>query len=370
MAISVGLALVWVGLACSRGEMATPSPTGDPSLGTPVTEGVEIEPAESSENQDLMPERAVNGSSQAAGRVTHNVVAPLFLDPLTASNWNDFLLGEIYSGLVSIGYGPEYAPEPDLASGWSVTDDGLLYTFTLRDGLRFSNGVPLTAEGVKWSWARALSPDYATDRARVVLGVILGAQQMLGGASESLAGITVIDDATLSVELKRQTAHFLHALADPVASVLNRENFEGWGTVNWVRHQHDRTFGGPDDVVFDELPAGTGPFMIVAHDHSYDVMLEPNPNYWRGAPAGVAGVTYSNPYQGSSPWLPAVMPELRDFDSMEAPEEWARSITDGDPIISLGDSVGIFEPLEVRRAPQVTWLALNPAVEPFDDLEF
>lgn len=189
----------------------------------------------------------------------------LILDPLAQSALNTFPFAEVYAGLVRVGDDVSGDVQPDLAEAWRVSEDGLRYTFTLRDGLRFSDGTPLTSADFKWSWERALRPAYATSNASEVFGAVLGAADMLAGDALTLAGVAVVDDVTLQVDLVRPQSHFVHLLADPAASVLSEANFESWGTLNWVEYSRSKTVGHLDSFEFIELPVGAGPFRVAKY---------------------------------------------------------------------------------------------------------
>src|SRR3954468_5692758 len=79
------------------------------------------------------------------------------LDPAKASNIQDFtVIGILYGGLVRLD--EKLLVAPSLAEEWSVSDDRLTYPFTLRDGIVFSDGSPITADDVVWTFNHALDP--------------------------------------------------------------------------------------------------------------------------------------------------------------------------------------------------------------------
>ena len=82
---------------------------------------------------------------------------PRNLDPALQTGSAAGFVGLLYSGLVQLT--PDLKLVPDLAEGWQVSEDGTVYTFTLREGLTFADGRPLTAEDVQYSWERAADPE-------------------------------------------------------------------------------------------------------------------------------------------------------------------------------------------------------------------
>lgn len=141
------------------------------------------------------------------------------LDPAFISDAGDVqLLLQLYAGLTRIDeQGAVYA---SLAEGWTVSSDGLTYTFRLRDDLRFSDGSPLAAADVRRSWLRVLDP--ATGAlAPDVLTVIAGARDWRAGrGTAEEVGIEARDRRTLIVHLEHPASHFPSLVATPTAFVV------------------------------------------------------------------------------------------------------------------------------------------------------
>ena len=278
-------------------------------------------------------------------------------DPTLESASNAFLFAEVFSGLTKPSHLDLDEIEPDLAESYVVSDDGLEYTFRLRAGAKFSDGTPVSVHDVKWSWERALRPETRSARAIETLGMIDGASAVANGLVYELAGLTAVDEVTFTVRLVRPHADFLWLLADPVASVLKRSNAEKWATaVDWVSG-----YFNPD---FVELPVGTGPFRVVAMDLlADDVVLDPNPHYWDGSPAldyvvydFFDGIDYS-----MNSWL------VGNYDNGITTYNYCEGFS------TLGDYTrdGVPVWLIASESPsQVSYLAFNTAVAPFDGVEF
>ncbi len=150
-----------------------------------------------------------------------------------------------------------------LATDYTVSGDGLTYSFTLREGVAFSNGSPLTASDVQFSFERLLKlHDQNTD---IPLEVV-GGREVMEGAAEHLAGFTVADDTHFSVTLTAANAGFPAELTAPAMSIVDAETMsEGFGRI-------------PAETV------GTGPYIVtewVANDH-YTLVF--NEKYWGPAP--------------------------------------------------------------------------------------
>ena len=149
-----------------------------------------------------------------------------------------------------------------LAESYDISEDGLTYHFTLRDGIVFSDGTPLTAQDVKFTFERILTlPDSAqTDYALP----IEGAQEMLEGNTDSLKGITVEDDRNFTVKLTEPFAGFIASLATP-STVIYSEKLV--------------TAAGDDFGVVPEKTIGTGPYIIKEWTMGSGLKFEYNPRY-------------------------------------------------------------------------------------------
>ncbi len=144
----------------------------------------------------------------------------------SSSGW---VINEIYSGLTKIDDDFDSPVRLDLAESFDVADFGRVYTFTLKPGLKFSDGSPVSASDFKWSWERALDPATGSERAPSILGWIEGASEIISGYEKELKGVEVIDERVLRITLTAPRSDFPALLADQVAVVLKRENVENWG---------------------------------------------------------------------------------------------------------------------------------------------
>jgi oligopeptide transport system substrate-binding protein len=189
---------------------------------------------------------------------------PGTLDPAFITDAADVqLLLQLYAGLTRLDEAGE--PYPSLASGWQVSDDGLVYTFEIRDGLQFSDGTPLTAEDVRRSWLRLLDPGTGAT-APDVLSVIAGAPERLAGeVEEDEVGIEAPDARTLVVELRYPASYFLDIVATPPTFVVP------------PRADATPTWQSPEDFV------GSGPYALDGSDGG-DLVLRANAEYVAGPP--------------------------------------------------------------------------------------
>jgi oligopeptide transport system substrate-binding protein len=213
---------------------------------------------------------ALTGSTQgepirAAGPALRYLAGPAgTLDPAFIADAADVeLLLQLYAGLTRLDENGE--PYPSLASGWEISDDGLTYEFTIRDGLEFSDGTPLVAEDVRRSWLRLLDPATAAT-APDVLSIVAGASDRVAGrAGEDDVGIRAPDDHTLVVELRHPASYFVQITATPATFVVppTADATDTWQT--------------PQSFV------GSGPYVIEGTDGA-DLVLRANDRYVAGAP--------------------------------------------------------------------------------------
>ncbi|HVX40379.1 MAG TPA: ABC transporter substrate-binding protein [Gemmatimonadaceae bacterium] len=165
----------------------------------------------------------------------------------------------IFDGLTR--FDPDAKVEPSLATRWDVSPDGRIYTFHLRQGVRFTDGSPLTAHTVVRSWTRALDPATKSGAASFLFP-IQGAREFNAGTATSISGLAARDDSTLVVTLAEPLAIFTKMLAMPVAAIVPEHT-------------------GAD---FGEHPIGSGPWKLVQWKHDDYLLFARNPDYFAGAP--------------------------------------------------------------------------------------
>lgn len=168
----------------------------------------------------------------ASGTLRLAANEPLTLDPVHVRDTGSAeYVQEIFAGLTRIA--PDLSVEPDLASDWTVSSDGLTYTFTIRRQARFHNGTPLTATDVAWSWRRALDADTGSLSGPVFLEDIKGAAAYAAGAADSVSGLRVRSTRTLEVTLTTPLSFFPSKLSAGPTLVVDRRDVAPGG--EWWR---------------------------------------------------------------------------------------------------------------------------------------
>jgi oligopeptide transport system substrate-binding protein len=183
------------------------------------------------------------------------------LDPAKASDAQGFtVIGLMYGALVRLN--DELLVEPDLAESWTVSDDGLTYTFTLREDAKFSDGTPITADDVVWTFNHALDPATGAWTGPYLLSMIQGAGEVISGESTELSGVTKIDERTVSLAIDEPSAFFLSVLTfgpSKISSQASLANPDGEGKVT------------------------SGAFSLASWNRGQGLDLVPNPDYWQPA---------------------------------------------------------------------------------------
>jgi oligopeptide transport system substrate-binding protein len=154
------------------------------------------------------------------------------LDPgITNNSFAAPFLFNLFEGLIT--YDKDNNIIPALAEDWTISDDGTVYTFRLRQGLKWSDGSPLTAQDFVYSYFRVLDPKIAAQYSVMFTDFIKGAEEYFSGAaSRDQVGISAPDDNTLILTLKGPTPFFLGILGmwtfSPVKQAVVDQDPDRW----------------------------------------------------------------------------------------------------------------------------------------------
>jgi ABC-type oligopeptide transport system substrate-binding subunit len=231
--------------------------------GTPITG----EPTEFTQRRPLLESTP---SGEQVFRITGPIVDPATIDPALVRDLSSgFLTRLAFRGLIV--FDADLNPCLELASKLVVSGDGLVYRFTIDPRALFHNGENVTADDVAFSLKRSLDPATANGQAALLSGPtfidsILGAPELVSGKTTELAGVRVIDQRTLEIELWRPDGAFMSKLASAATCVVDRNDVARGG--EWWRK-----------------PNGTGPFRITEWRVGELLLLERSPTFIDGAPA-------------------------------------------------------------------------------------
>ncbi|SFQ69417.1 peptide/nickel transport system substrate-binding protein [Roseivivax halotolerans] len=184
------------------------------------------------------------------------------LDPAIGYDWQNWsMIKSLFDGLM--GYEPGTTTlRNELASDVAISEDGTVYTFTLKDNIKFHNGREITASDVKYSLERVTNPETRSPGAGF-FGMIDGFDIWNAGEGEGLSGIKVIDDKIVEITLSRPDATFGHVMALNFASIVPQEAVEASG----------------ED--FGREPVGSGAFKLTEWSPGQRVVFERFEEYHR-----------------------------------------------------------------------------------------
>lgn len=158
---------------------------------------------------------------------------PASLDPHKISGtWENDVVGDLFEGLLTEA--ADGTRIPGVAASWDISDDGTVYTFTLRDDAKWSDGEPVTADDFVFAYQRILTPATAADYAYLLYPIKNAEAVYTGEADASTLGVEAIDATTLQVTLERSTPYFLEQLSHYTAYPVPRHAVEAHGN-QWSR---------------------------------------------------------------------------------------------------------------------------------------
>jgi len=266
--------------------------------------------------------------AQPANTLVVGLVAePVALDPAQVTDLNSNRVGRrVVETLVT------FAEEstrivPGLAESWTISKDGLTYTFKLRKGVAFHDGTPFNAQAVKFSIERQINPEHPAAK----LGKYPFANYFFG----NVKALEVMDEGTVRFVLKEARASFLAVLTAGAASIVSP------------------TAAMKSGLDYAASPVGTGPFKFASWDRGQRVVLEKNPSYWR-FPVKVDRVIF-RPVTEDQARLTELLTGALDL-IVGTPPDFVGQL-ENHPKVTLQKQVGA----------HVWYLGFNNAKKPFDD---
>ena len=237
-AIAFVAVLALIGTACNGGTDETTTTAGATDGTTATTEG---------------------GTAGAA--ISVGIVEPFAIDPVnTADNQAFQVVRLLFDGLTDVTETQEVVPA--VAESWE-TEDNIVWTFTLRDDVVFSNGRTVNAGDFVFAWNRVASPESASEVAYQGLPID-GWGDVMDGAATEISGIRAIDDRTLEVTLFEPFAFFPKVLSHPVFSPVPAEELDT----------------EEEAAAFSEQPIGNGPYEMTAPwEHNVRIPLSRHDGY-------------------------------------------------------------------------------------------
>ena len=222
---------------------------------------------------------------------------------------------------------------PGQAESWKVSEDGLTWTFTLRDGLKWSDGTPLTAQDFVYSWQRVCDPLTAAPYAETVLGMVEGYEEAIAGDVTKL-GVEATDDKTLVVHLANLCPYFgslaAFATLSPVQQATVEANGDAW-------------------AIAPETYVSNGPFYVTEWVPGSYILMSKNPNYWNADAIKLDGIKWNLIEDANASYAAYQMGDvlmIKDVPTEEIPS------LEGNPEFSIEPIIGTYYiSLNVQKAP-------------------
>jgi peptide/nickel transport system substrate-binding protein len=185
-------------------------------------------------------------------------------DPAHAFNPTSGMVNRVaYDTLVTFPDGDASEILPLLATSWTISDDGLTYTFTLREGVNFTNGEPLTADDVVFSFMR-----------------LKNVKAQPSFLADPIATIEAVDERTVAITLTAVRPSFLAELANTAFSVTNADAVRAAGGTDAANAAETDTA----HTFLNQTSVGTGPYVLESWSPQDRTVLVRNPGYWGEQP--------------------------------------------------------------------------------------
>lgn len=258
--------------------------------------------------------------------IVGQIAEPQALDPAAVTAVNDFrILMNMYDGLVRYKDGT-LEVEPALATDWTISEDGTVYTFTLREGVTFHDGSAFDAEAVKFNFDRMLDEAHPYhDTGPFPLAFFFSAVE----------SVDAVDAQTVSFTLNSPYAPFLSNLAYPTGLIVSPA----------AVMEHGADFG--------RNPSGTGAFSFGEWRSNEAVVVQANPDYWGGAPELQTVV-----------FRPITDANTRTAEMLAGGIDLMVEV----PPVALSEFEGDAYTVHEQAGPHVWFLILNAKEGPFSDV--
>ena len=237
--------------------------------------------SENSGNTDAAQTSGTTASGDGSSDLNIMLETPVeSLDPQQATDGTSFeVIADYTDGLMQMDADGQavYA----IAESVDVSDDGLTYTFHLRDDANWSNGEAVTAADFVFAWQRAVDPEIASEYSYMLsdIGQIVNAQDIIDGTKDkSELGVTAVDDKTLEVKLNVPVSYFLSLMYFPTFYPINQSFFES--CADTFATSPETTLSNGAFILDDYQPAAT------------TIHLTKNPDYYGADSVELAGLNY------------------------------------------------------------------------------
>ena len=271
--------------------------------------------------------------------VSSNMAEPGTLDPAKARGTHEsWPLQHLFVGLTRVN--KDGKVENALADKIEISEDGKVYKVTLKDGLKWSDGNPITAEDFEFAWKRVLDPKMESQYA-YQLYYIAGAEDYNKGKGKAEdVGVKALDAKTLQVTLKQPTAYFDSLMGFYTYYPVSKKVVEA--NADWAKD--------PKTLV------SNGAFTLKDWTHNSKIVMDKNPNYYEADKVKIDGIDLDIIEDQSTVYQKYVAGEYNMV--VELPTEvTAKLRAENNPELVIGPNVALY------------YYNLNPAVKPLNNVK-
>ena len=210
---------------------------------------------------------AYPGTADANAITVNLATEPADMCTITTTDTVSFsVLRHVIENLVMLDANDQ--PVPGVAETWEESEDGLTYTFHLRNNMKWSNGEPVTANDFVFAWRSLLDPAFAAEYAYFGYVFKNGQAFNQGEVGADQLGFKAVDDYTLEVTLENPTAYFVSMLSFGVLAPMNEKAYNEFGTAYGT---------DADKMVYN------GPFTMSSWEHESKIVLTKNADFYDAA---------------------------------------------------------------------------------------
>ncbi|MBM7585469.1 peptide/nickel transport system substrate-binding protein [Bacillus pakistanensis] len=283
----------------------------------------------STESKDNLSEEEKYGGTLIFGRGADSIG----LDPINVTDGESIrVTHNIFETLFEYDHNLELKPK--LATDYKTSEDGLTWTFTLREGVKFHDGTDFNAKAVVFNFERWMDPNNPYHKGDFFYYPFLYGG-FKGDENHLIEHVKATDEYTLEIKLKRKTAPFLSYLAISMFGIASPAAIEKYGEK------------------INEHPVGTGPFKFKEWKRNDTITLEKNPDYWMEGKPYLDQVIYQVIPENSSRLTALQSGEIDILDGLNPSDTRVVESTEG---------MGLLK----RPSFNIGYMAFNMEKEPFD----
>lgn len=241
-------------------------------------------------------------------------------------------LNNLLEGLTRLD--EEGVAQPATAEDFDVSDDGLVYTFEIREDANWSNGDPVVAEDFEYAWKLMLDPEMDPPSPAAFLAYFIdGSEEYNSGeGSEDDVAVTAVDEKTLEVELKQPTGFFPDLVTNPAFFPVN----------------HNVAEDDPEWHAEADSFVSNGPFELDSWEHDDEMVFVKNDEYWDNDVVNLDKVHFAMVNDTNTQYQ---MFESGEIDTASIPPELSDELIDGDDVY-IGEQGGLeFYRFNVEEEP-------------------